>query len=237
MRKYLKFFYMEIKQIKEALQQKYPNLGLSEEVFERVASSVGTFITTDEQLTSFVAGAEGMLKQYQSIGDKARQEAATAKRELEELKAKNDADSAGDDNKEGDKTTNPAELAATIAAAIKQAVDPLTTELTALKDAARIKNSVNEAKTTFYANDYVKKFKSEADEAWERAIEVNEASGNTMKPEELNTKAMAYFNKSVQKMGIDTSKPFQSEEHSDDTNDWEAERKRKVAQKMIPESK
>lgn len=55
--------------IKEALQQKYKNLGLNEEVFERVAASVETFIT-EETLGNFVdrASTLDLLKNYEFCG-------------------------------------------------------------------------------------------------------------------------------------------------------------------------
>ena len=77
------------KKIMDALQQKYKNLGLENEVFERVASSVETFIT-DETLDAFVAGAEGMLKSYQSMGDKHRAALADAKKKQDEIQAQLD---------------------------------------------------------------------------------------------------------------------------------------------------
>ena len=77
------------KKIMDALQQKYKNLGLENEVFERVASSVETFIT-DETLDAFVAGAEGMLKSYQSMGDKHRAALAEAKKKQDEIQAQLD---------------------------------------------------------------------------------------------------------------------------------------------------
>ena len=77
------------KKIMDALQQKYKNLGLENEVFERVASSVETFIT-DETLDAFVANAEGMLKSYQSMGDKHRAALADAKKKQDEIQAQLD---------------------------------------------------------------------------------------------------------------------------------------------------
>lgn len=60
--------------IKEALKQGHKKLGLSDEVFERVAASVETFITDESQIDAFVnsEGTLNLLKSYQSINDKVR---------------------------------------------------------------------------------------------------------------------------------------------------------------------
>lgn len=65
-----------IQKIKEALKTRWGNqLGIKDEkVFEGVAASVQTLITSDEQLTQFVEGAKDMLTQPQSYADKVRTE-------------------------------------------------------------------------------------------------------------------------------------------------------------------
>ena len=83
--------------IKDALKQRYNNLGLSDEAFDGVASSVQTVIT-DDTLESFVAEAEPLLKQLQSIADKARsQKVAELEAKIKELEGK-------DKDKDKDKT-------------------------------------------------------------------------------------------------------------------------------------
>ena len=216
-----------------ALKQKYANLGLSDEVLVAVASANESYIT-DENLDSFVAGAEGMLKQYQSIADRARTERDTAKREADELKKKV-AELEG--KKDPDPDPNKPDIAAIVKQAVEEATKPLQDKITTLEHNNNLEAAVNNAKTSFFANDYVKKYKNEGEDAWERAMEINEAQGGKMTAEELSQKALGYFNKSVSRIGVDTSKPFQAEGVDDEgTTDWSAEKKRLQEEGRLPAS-
>lgn len=212
------------KKIKDALKLKYVNLGLADEVFERVAASVETFITDEAQIPNFVDGAEGLLKQYQSTGDKARQEAAELKRQKEELEAEIAALKGKQDHSEED---GEKDLSAQITAAVTAALKPLQDEVSALKGAGAARAAFESAKNVYYENDYVKKFKDEADDAWERAVELNSATGEKMTAEELSAKALGYFNKAVSRKGVDTTKPFEADKDEKDVvPDWKSERER-----------
>lgn len=216
-----------------ALKQKYANLGLSDEVLVAVASANESYIT-DENLDSFVAGAEGMLKQYQSIADRARTERDTAKREADELKKKV-AELEGKQTPDPD--PNKPDIAAIVKQAVEEATKPLQDKITTLEHNNNLEAAVNNAKTSFFANDYVKKYKNEGEDAWERAMEINEAQGGKMTAEELSQKALGYFNKSVSRIGVDTSKPFQAEGVDDEgTTDWSAEKKRLQEEGRLPAS-
>ena len=209
--------------ILDALKQKYANLGLGDEVFDRVAESLQT-VVTDENLDSFVAGAEGMLKQYQSIADRARTERDSAKREADELKKKV-AELEG--KKDPDSDPDKPDIAAIVKQAVEEATKPLQDKITTLEHNNNLEAAVNNAKASFFANEYVKKYKNEGEDAWERAIEINEAQGGKMTAEELSAKALGYFNKTVSRIGVDTSKPFEADHHDDEgTTDWGAEKKR-----------
>lgn len=222
--------------IKEALQLAYKRLGLDEEVFERVATSVETFIT-EETLSNFVDGAESLLKHYQGVVDKARRETSDEKKRAEDLQAKlNEAEAklkekgdGGDGNQQ-----EPEDIEARIKSAVEAAVQPLRTELAAFKGENAAKQALKDAKDKFFANDYAKKFTQERDDAWERAIELNEATGSKMTADELGEKAMGYFNKSVARKGVDTTKPFQAEDHSDDEPDFSAQKKRLQEKGLLP---
>ena len=105
----------------------------------------------------------------------------------------------------------------------------MTEEIATLKSSNSAEKALATAKDSFFGGDYAKKYTSEAEEAWERAVELNEATGSKMTGEELAAKANGYFNKAVSKKGVDTSKPFQPDvDPSQDkgTMDWSAERKR-----------
>lgn len=201
--------------IKEALQQKYKNLGLNEEVFERVAASAETFVT-EETLGNFVdgAGTLELLKNYQSFADKARGFDSQEKKRADDLaqklaEAEAKLKEKGDDD-EG-KNKQPDNIAELVKSAVEAAVQPLQTELAALKGENAAKQALKDAKDKFFANDYAKKFTQERDDAWERAIELNEATGSKMTADELGEKAMGYFNKSVARKGVDITKPFEAQ--------------------------
>lgn len=222
--------------IKEALQLAYKRLGLDEEVFERVATSVETFIT-EETLSNFVDGAESLLKHYQGVVDKARRETSDEKKRAEDLQAKlNEAEAKLKEKGDGGEGNQqkPEDIAAMIKSAVEAAVQPLQTELAAFKGENAAKQALKGAKDKFFANDYAKKFTQERDDAWERAIELNEATGSKMTADELCEKAMGYFNKSVARKGVDTTKPFQAEDHSDDEPDFSAQKKRLQDKGLLP---
>ena len=194
--------------IKDALKQRYNNLGLSDEAFDGVASSVQTVIT-DETLEGFVAGAEPLRKQFQSIADKARsQKVAELEAKIKELEGK------GEDKDEPQQISLE-DITKQVTEAVAAAVKPLNDEIASLKGASAAKESLATAKTTFFGGDYAKKYADEANDAWERVVELNEATGSKMTADELKAKAESYFNKAVARKGVDTSKPFESEQHDE----------------------
>jgi len=164
----------------------------------------------------------------------------------QEIQKRTDTQSAFDTYKEkhpeGDPNNPPADppqqpdITKTIADAVAAAIAPLTTEINALKSSSSAKEALSSAKEKFFSGDYAKKYKDQAEEAWDRAVEMNEATGNKMNADELNAKATGYFNKSVSKIGVDTSKPFQPDNQTDDkgTLDWGAEVKRLQENGKLP---
>ena len=183
-------------------------MGLNEEVFEWVATSAETF-TTEENLSNFVDGAEGLLKHYQSIVDKGRREASDEKKRADDLATKL-AEAEAKLAKEKPSEEKP-DLVKLIAEVVTAAVQPLQTELATIKHTRSAEDAFNLAKTNFFGNDYAKKYTDERDQAWERTVEINDLTGKKMTAEELQTKAMDYFNNLVSKKGVDISKPFESE--------------------------
>ena len=214
------------KKIMDALQQKYKNLGLENEVFERVASSVETFIT-DETLDAFVANAEGMLKSYQSMGDKHRAALADAKKKQDEIQAQLDEalKKVNPEPPKGDKKNEPEDLKAVIAAAVAEAVKPLQEKISGFEGESAAKQVYNGAKDGFFANDYAKKYTAERDTAWKIAEKLFEAGGKKMKAEELQKEAMDTFNTLVAAKGVDTSKPFPKDPSGPKEFDFSDEKK------------
>ena len=74
--------------IKEALINKYKNLGFDDKAFEGVADFAQTYIKEEADLATFVNGAEGMLKGFQSSTDRLRTEKAQLEKEKNELAEK-----------------------------------------------------------------------------------------------------------------------------------------------------
>lgn len=202
--------------IKEALQQEYKNLGLNDEAFEGVAAFGETLGINEETLANFVKGAKDLLKREQSNADKVRNANATTAKQVEELKAKL-AEAEAELAKEKPSEEKP-DFAKLIAEAVTAAVQPLQTELANIKHTRSAEDAFNLAKTNFFGNDYAKKYTDERDQAWERAVEINDLTGKKMSAEELQTKAMGYFNNLVSKRGVDTSKPFESEGEGSGSN-------------------
>lgn len=198
--------------IKEALQQEYKNLGLNDEAFDGVAAFGETIGITEETLANFVKGAKGLLTKAQSDADKVRSVKAESQKQIDDLKAKLAEAEAKVNNKGNDpeppQAPNIAEL---VQSAVAAAVQPLQDKLKAFEDEGASKQALKVAKDALFGNDYAKKYTQERDAAWERAVEIYEATGKKMTAEELKEKAMGYFNKDVARKGVDTSKPFESE--------------------------
>ncbi|MCM1295802.1 MAG: hypothetical protein NC311_09700 [Muribaculaceae bacterium] len=199
--------------IKEALQQGYKQLGLNEEAFERVAAFGETFIKEESQIATFVQGAEAILKAEQSAADKVRTELNAKIKGLEGEKSALEAKLNGNQPNppEPPKLEQPQDMAKIIADAVAAAIKPISDELAGFKAEQGAKAALANAEATFKSNDYVKKYGDEATDAWERATEMYEATGKSWTAEELQTKAMGYFNKAVAKKGVDTAKPFESD--------------------------
>lgn len=223
--------------IKEALQLAYKRLGLDEEVFERVATSVETFVT-EETLSNFVDGAEGLLKHYQGVVDKSRREASDEKKRAEDLAAKL-AEAEAKLKDKGDDVSE--DIAVLVQTAVTAAIQPLQEKLTeaeakikAFEDEGSAKQALKTAKDALFGNDYAKKYTQERDDAWERAEEIYEATGKRMTAEELQAKAMDYFNKNVSRKGVDITKPFEPDEGGDTDPDFSAQKKRLQEKGLLP---
>lgn len=209
------------KKLLEALKQGYKNLGLSEEAFERVATFGETFVTSDEQIETFVKAAASMLKAEQSAADKVRTELNAKIKGLEGEKAELEAKlKKPTPNEPEPKPTEPnsdekTQIAAIIAKAVADAVKPLQDEFTTFKAAQQQKSAVT-ALDEFKASwDYAKGYPNESEDAYERVMELYEVGGKTWNAEELTNKFKEKFNKAVAKKGIDTTKPFKADDSGD----------------------
>ena len=197
--------------IKAGLQQEYPQLGLDEETFEGVAAAAETLIKDEADIPNFVKGAEKMLKRYQSIADKSRGEAAAAKKELDELKAKlGKPEHEPETEKKPEPKPETPDFAKLIAQAVTDAVKPFKDELDAMKAEGLKKSAIKDGKDIFFANKLASSYKDEAEDSWDRALEYNELSGSKMTAQELSDRAKGYFDKAVSRKGVDVKKAYES---------------------------
>lgn len=223
--------------IKEALKQKYGTrankelgqlqLGIGDEVFERVAASVETFITDESAIEGFVNSENtlNLLKSYQSVNDRLR--AAEAKNEPTP-KPSDNGNNPPEPNPEPKPQDTP-DIAALIEAALDKKLNPITERLNNFETAQSQKSAVaalDELKATW---DYAKGYPTECEDAYERVMELYEVSGKKWTADELTGKFKEKFNKAVSKKGIDTTKPFQSDGGAGDGNldmsEWESSMK------------
>lgn len=231
--------YKTMKQkILEALKQGHKNLGLSEEAFERVATFGETFITSEEQIETFVNGAGAILKAEQSAADKVRAKAAEEKKALEaklaELEAKLNEGAKGDEEHKPVIPDFESIIGKAVSESVAKAVQPLQDKLTAFETQQSMASALKTAKDAFFGNDYAGKYTQERDDAWERVMEINELSGGKMTAEQMQEKAMGYFNKLVSRKGVDITKPFEGEGDAKAEMDFSDAKKYLQEEGLIP---
>lgn len=204
--------------ILEALKQGHKNLGLSDEAFERVATFGETFITSEEQIPNFVKGAEAILKSEQSAADKERTKSAQEKKVLEdkiadlEAKLNKGVEPPQEGNNEPPEPKPQGDdFFKKMEALFEAKMKPLQDKLNAFESDKATKLALNDGESKFRSNDWVKKYPDEANDAWERAIELNQATGSKKSGDELAAMALGYFGKAVSRKGDDITKPFKSE--------------------------
>ncbi len=145
---------MDKQMIKEALSNKYKNLGFDDKAFEGVADFAQTYIKEEADLATFVNGAELMLKGFQSSTDKLRTEKTQLEREKNELAEK---------VKTLETTpvvppvippeTKPAEETPVWAKAIIEANANLTKEIEEIKQGESTKAILTQARASFLTED------------------------------------------------------------------------------------
>lgn len=210
-----------------ALKEGYKNLGLAESAFERVAAFGETFITSDEQIESFVKAAEAMLKAEQSAADKVRTELNAKIKGLEGEKADLEAKLNGNNPPEPNPEPKPQDtpdIATIVAQAVAAAINPLKEEMTAFK-ATRAKETAVAALDKFCADwDYAGGFPKERDEAKRIALKIYKAGGEQMNGEQLIAAFREEFDPAVKSKGVtDFSKPFKSDDGTGTKPDFSAD--------------
>ena len=196
--------------IKEALKQGHKKLGLSDEVFERVAASVETFITDESQIDGFVTSEStlSLLRSYQSINDKVR--------DLERFVPKPNNTPKVDEPDNGNNPPEPKpnetpDFKAMLAEALAEVVNPLKEELAALKGEKASELAIKSAQEKFGGDAWVNGYPELRDSAWAQAMRIYERTGKSMTADELHAEAMEIFKPLAKAKGLDISKPFQSD--------------------------
>lgn len=194
--------------IKEALQQGHKNLGLSDEVFERVAASVETFITDEADIDKYVKSelVNSLLKFEQADADRKR-----AKREGEKKESDN-----GNQPPEPNPEPKPQgldvdALVDRLNAAWEQKLQPLQEKLNAFETAKTAEQAVKQAQEKFGADAWVNGYPELRDSAWAQAMRIYDRTGKSMTADELHAEAMEIFKPLAKAKGLDISKPFQSD--------------------------
>lgn len=227
------------KKIAEALKTKYKSFGLSNEAWDRIASAKEETVTKEEDIEagiSDVATMDLIAKELQKMRDSEIQKRTDLQREHDDYKAKH-PEKDPDPNPDPDPDPQKPDIAKIVADAVAAAVKPVQDAFETFKSQTSAKEAKTLAKTKFYENKWTTKFKDEADDAWERAEELNSAKGDSMTQEELTTKATEYFNKAVSRKGADATKPFESEEGGGGNFDFSAQAKYLESEGLIPEEK
>lgn len=206
--------------IKEALKQKYGTrankelgqlqLGIGDEVFERVAASVETLITDESAIENFVNSENtlNLLKSYQSVNDKLRAFENKPKPEPAPKPSDNGNNPPKPEQKPQD---TPTDMAKIIAEAVANAIKPLSDELAGFKAEKGVNDTIAAVNTRIDAWGYGKGYPKEMAKARANAMELYEAYGKKWTADELETKIKEKFNQEVHDKGIDTTKPFQSD--------------------------
>lgn len=209
-----------------ALKQGYKNLGLGEEAFERVATFGETFITSDEQIESFVKASEAILKAEQSAADKVRTELNAKIKGLEGEKADLEAKLNGNNPPEPNPEPKPQDtpdIAAIVAQAVAAAINPLQEKLNAFESAKTAEQAVKQAQEKFGADEWVNGYPELRDSAWAQAMRIYNRTGKSMTADELHTEAMEIFKPLAKAKGLDISKPFQSDGGAGEKPDFSAD--------------
>ena len=222
------------KKIEEALSAEYKGLGLGEKTIGRLADYIVSkgSVTKEEEIDAAVKGDDVKLLATSIQGEVAGLKRAkeTAETALADYKAKHPEQNNDEQQDDDDPDPNQQQdITKVVEAAIAKAVAPLTDKIVALENLNSTKAALAGAREKFFGGDYAKKYKDDAEDAWDRAVEMNEALGNKMTADELAEKATGYFNKYVSRKGVDTSKPFVADTRAEDeegTTDWSAEKRR-----------
>lgn len=225
--------------IKEALQQGFKNLGLKDEVLERVAASVETFISDESEIQKFVESelVKNLMKFEQADADRKR-----TKREkdtkVEGEKAAEEGEKTEVEQGEKKESEAPAWAKQLIEQnqALAKQNETLAADIAAFKAAQAEKNASAALDTLRNSWDYAKSYPEESNYAYEMATGIYNGIGKTWSADELTAKYKEIFNERVSKKGVDTSKPFKSEGSADAESSFDSDYFTKLYKDKIAKS-
>lgn len=231
--------------IAEALKTKYKSFGLSNEAWDRIASAKKETVTKEEDIEAGISDFATMdliAKELQKMRDGEIQKRTDLQRQHDDYVATHPDNPGGGDGGQGgtndDKNKQTPLTAEAIADLIKNATAEAVKDVKDEFDAYKAQNSAKEAivlgKSTFFGNKWTEKFKDEAEDAWERVTELNEAKGGNMSAEDLSNKATEFFNKAVQRKGVDASKPFEASGQQNGNFDFSSQVEHLKGKGLIP---
>lgn len=199
--------------IVDALKTEFKELGLGEKTIGRLADyivSKGT-VTKEDEISAAVKGEDVKLiaKSIQGEIDGIQKAKKKAEDDLADYKAKHPDKTDPDPDPDKQAPLTAEAIAKLVEDAATKAVKTVKDEFDAYKAQVSGREAVAAAKAKFFENKWTTKFEEEANDAWERAHELNEAGGSKMSQEELTGKATEYFNLYVQRKGTDATKPFE----------------------------
>ena len=220
---------MEKQIIKEALSNKYKNLGFDDKAFEGVADFAQTYIKEEADLATFINGAEGMLKGFQSSTDKLRTEKTQLEREKNELAEKVKTLETTTETQ----TTSETDETPAWAKVLIDANTKLQDEITLIKQGESTKSILEQAKASFFTDELDPERKSFAEIAFrERTTNITPET----KLEDVLTNIKTYYNELC---SGDSGKGYIPKPASgglDKGSDWTAEVERLKANGQIPKT-
>ena len=220
---------MDKQMIKEALSNKYKNLGFDDKAFEGVADFAQTYIKEEADLATFVNGAELMLKGFQSSTDRLRTEKAQLEKEKNELAEKVKT---LETTPEPKPISEPEETPAW-AKVLIDANTNLQKELDLIKQGESTKSILEQAKASFFTDELDPERKSFAEIAFrERTTNITPET----KLEDVLTNVKTYYNELC---SGDSGKGYIPKPASgglDKGSDWTAEIARLKENGQIPKT-
>ena len=221
---------MDKQMIKEALSNKYKNLGFDDKAFEGVADFAQTYIKEEADLATFVNGAELMLKGFQSSTDKLRTEKTQLEREKNELAEKVKT---LETTTETQITSSETEETPAWAKVLIDANTNLQKELDLIKQGESTKSILEQAKISFFTDELDPERKSFAEIAFrERTTNITPET----KLEDVLTNIKTYYNELCSGDSGKGYIPKLASGGSDKGSDWTAEVERLKANGQIPKT-